>query len=43
MRGRSITGLDELFFLGLLSVPTVLLLHYVASWVSSVFSASIFR
>ena len=42
MLGRSTMPLGKLFCLTLVSVPAVLLLHQVALWVSSVFSASIF-
>ncbi len=39
---RSLLSLDKVFLLVLVSVPTVLALHQVAQWVSSVFSTPIF-
>ena len=43
MHLKSTTRIQELFFMTLVSVPTVLLLHKVGLWVSSVFSTPLFR
>jgi hypothetical protein len=42
MYRKWIASFDRLFFLTLVSVPTVLLLHKVGLWVNSVFSAPLF-